>query len=74
MIDRAIDFLKDKGIEAHELMGILVIPVDSCEHLDQTAKDIKRILDSIGYEKSWRLDPYYKERHESVTGNMYEQK
>ena len=52
-------------------MGILVIPVSSCEHLDQTAKDIKRLLDDIGYDKSWRLDPYYYERHESVIGEMY---
>lgn len=71
MIEMAIKKLKEKGIESFELMGILVIPVSSCEHLDQTAKDIKRLLDDIGYDKSWRLDPYYYERHESVIGEMY---
>lgn len=71
MIEMAIKKLKEKGIESFELMGILVIPVSSCEHLDQIAKDIKRLLDDIGYDKSWRLDPYYYERHESVIGEMY---
>lgn len=70
-VDRAIIFLKEKGIESHERMGILAIHVDSCENLDQQAKDMKRLLDSIGYNKSWQLDPYYKEAQNSLTGEMY---
>lgn len=71
MIEKAIAFLRVHDIKAFELMGILVIPVSSPEGLDQKAKDIKRLLNQIGYNKSWMLDPYYYERHESVTGEMY---
>lgn len=71
-IQAAIDHLKTKGIESFELMNILVIPVDSCEQLDQTAKDIKRYLQECDYQKSWRLDPYYYERHNSVTAEMFD--
>lgn len=72
-IEIAIAHLKTKGIESFELMNILVIPVTSCEHLDQTAKDIKRYLEECGYDKSWRLDPYYYERHQSLEGEMFAQ-
>jgi hypothetical protein len=70
MIDSAIIFLKERGIEAFERMGILVIPVRDVAGLDQTAKDMRRLLDECGYNKSWSLDPYY-ERHESLEGEMY---
>lgn len=71
MMERAILYLKEHGIEAFEMMGILVIPVKSAEHLDDIAKQIRRLLDDVGYSKSWRLDPYYYERHQSVEGEMY---
>ena len=72
MIEKAIQYLKEHNIKSFELMGILVIPVDSPEHLDQTAKDIKRLLKECGYEKSWSLDPYYYERHKGIDGDMYD--
>lgn len=71
MMERAILYLKEHGIEAFEMMGILVIPVKSAEHLDDIAKQIERLLRDVGYSKSWRLDPYYYERHQSVEGEMY---
>lgn len=74
MIEKAISYLSEHGIESFERMGILVIPVQSSEHLDQIAKDIKRLLESIGYNKSWSLDPYYYERRDSVVGKMYDNK
>lgn len=74
MIEKAIAFLKEQGIESFERMGILIIPVDSPEHLDQIAKDIKRLLEKIGYDKSWSVDPYYYERHKSIIGEMYDSK
>lgn len=74
MIDKAIEYLKEHGIESFERMGILVIPVRSVENLDQTAKDMKRMLDSIGFDKSWSLDPYYYERRQTLTSAMYDDK
>jgi hypothetical protein len=73
MIDKAILYLKENGIESFERMGILVIPVSSedAKRLDYIAKDIKRLLEKIGYDKSWSLDPYYYERHKSLEGEMY---
>ncbi len=70
--DTTIAFLKTKGIESFELMNILVIPVTSCEHLDQVAKDIKRLLNEVGYEKSWRLDPYFYEKRQTIEAEMYQ--
>lgn len=74
MIEKAIGFLKEKGIESFERMGILIIPVESPENLDQVAKDIKRLLNECGYDKSWSVDPYYYERHKSIIGEMYDSK
>lgn len=72
-IDEVIAHLKEKGIESFSRMGVLVIPVESAEHLDQKAKDIKRLLDGFGYHKIWSLDPYFYERQKSLTGEMYQQ-
>lgn len=71
MIEDAIIFLKEKGIESFELSGILFIPVASAENLDSIAKQIKRYLDECGYDKSWALDPYYYEKRKDTTSAMY---
>lgn len=63
MIERAIDILKANGYEGFELSGVLMIPVSSSEKLDQIAKDVRRLLESVGYNKSWALNPYYYENH-----------
>ena len=76
MIEKAINYLHDMyRIESFERMGILVIPVpkEDVHRLDQIAKDIKRYLDEIGYDKSWSLDPYYLENRNSLTSEMYGQ-
>ena len=39
-IDEAVEFLKERGIESFGLMGILTIPIESAEHLDQVVSDI----------------------------------
>lgn len=70
-IERAIEYLKTKDIESYDLMNILTIPTESPEHMDQLAKNIKRYLQECKYEKSWRIDPYYYERHQSVEGEMF---
>ncbi len=69
MIEKAIIFLKEKGIEAFELSGVLVIPVSSPNELDTIAKNIKRYLNECGYDKSWMLDPYYYEHHPEMKGD-----
>ena len=73
MIEKANEHLKQNGIESFERMGILVIPVRSedVKNLDSIAKNMKRLLDNIGYNKSWSLDPYYYERHKSLEGEMF---
>lgn len=71
-IDEAVAFLKERGIESFGLMGILTIPIKSAEHLDQVASDISKLLKECGYEKSWRIDPYFYERHESLAGAMFD--
>ncbi len=65
--DRAIEYLSTKGIEAFEENNILVIPAESPEHLDRVAKTIKRYLQECGYDKSWKLDPYYIQHRELFT-------
>lgn len=73
MIEKAIEALKEKDIYSFERMGILVIPVrkEDVKDLDKIASNMKKILVSIGFNKSWQLDPYYYERKESVIGEMY---
>ncbi len=63
-MENAIQYLKENGIEAFELMGILVIPTDSPETLDIFVSKVKKLLQACGYEKSWRVDPYYYEREQ----------
>ncbi len=70
-INDAIQHLQENDIEAFELMGILVIPTDNPAELDVTVSKISKLLRAIGYEKSWRVDPYYYERHKSIEGEMY---
>ena len=59
MIDKAILYLKEKGIESFEQAGILVIPASSPEEIYELASTIRRYFKECGYEKSWRIDPYY---------------
>ena len=71
MMERAIAYLKEHGIDSFELMGILTIPVESPEELDTTVSKLSKLLKECGYEKSWRVDPYYYERQKSITNAMY---
>lgn len=67
----AIEYLKKQGIEAFELMNILVIPVDSPKKIMPTVSKVKTYLKECGYQKSWRVDPYYYERQQSVKKDMF---
>lgn len=71
-IDDAIKFLSSKGIDCFERMGILVIPVESCEDLDVQAKSVKKNLNAIGYEKSWQIDPYFYDNQSKSFDDIYE--
>ena len=72
MIEKAIEYLKENGIESFERMGVLIIPTDSPEDLDVKASKIKKLLLACGYEKSWSIDPYYFEKRQTITSAMYD--
>lgn len=69
---KAIDALKEVGIEAFEGHGILVIPASSPEDIYPMAEKARRVFKEIGYEKSWRIDPYYFDKLSSLTSAMYD--
>lgn len=71
-IDRALLYLKERGIEGFSQDSILVIPCSSPEEIYDMAGKVRRIFKEIGYEKSWRIDPYYFDRKNSLTGQMYD--
>ena len=72
MMERAIIFLKQHGYESFELSGVLMIPIDSVDRLEQTVSTIKKLLVQCGYDKSWCVDPHYYERRASLNGAMFE--
>ena len=55
----AIKRLKEANFQAFEQAGILVIPCEGPEVLEETVSYVKSILKEIGYDKSWRVDPYF---------------
>lgn len=63
-IDEAIGYLKDNGIDSFEQAGILVIPVSSVDELHDMVSTARSLFKECGYEKSWRIDPYYFENSE----------
>ena len=69
---KAIEALKDVGIEAFEGHGILVIPASSPEDIYPMAEKARRVFKEMGYEKSWRIDPYYFDKLSSLTSAMYD--
>lgn len=69
---KAIDALKEVGIEAFEGHGILVIPASSPEDIYPMAEKARRVFKEMGYEKSWRIDPYYFDKLSSLTSAMYD--
>lgn len=70
-IDEAIKCLKERGIEAFELGGVLTVPCESPDDIYDTAEKLRRIFKEIGFDKSWRIDPYYLEHRKTLTGEMY---
>lgn len=71
-ISKAIEALKEQGIEGFERSGILVIPVTSAEEIFDIVTKAKRVFKEIDYQKSWQVDAYYYERRQSLTGQMYD--
>ena len=70
-IDEAIGYLEDNGIDAFEQAGIIVIPVGSVNELHDMVSTAKALFKECGYEKSWRIDPYYFENRDKNFGAMY---
>ena len=71
-IDEAIKCLKERGIEAFELSGVLTVPCESPDDIYDMAEKLRRIFKEIGYEKSWRIDPYYLEHRKTLAADMYD--
>lgn len=71
-IDEAVNILKERGIEAFEISGVLTVPCSSPEEIYKTAEKLRRIFKEIGFEKSWRIDPYYLEKRKSLASDMYD--
>lgn len=78
-IERAVRYLKENNIDAVDGGNILVIPFNyikecyTAEEIVNFVGKIKGHLKHIGYEKSWQIDPYYYERKQSITSEMYSQ-
>lgn len=72
-IDEAVNILKERGIEAFELSGVLTVPCSSPDDIYNTAEKLRRIFKEIGYDKSWRIDPYYLEHRKTLTSDMYDE-
>ena len=70
-MNKAIESLKSLGIEAFELDGILVIPCSKPEDIYETANKARRVFKECGYEKSWRVDPYFYSRQDTLTHQMF---
>lgn len=71
-IGKAIEALKEHNIESFDGHGILVIPASSPEDIYPMAEKARRIFKEIGFEKSWRIDPYYLDKRASLTGAMFD--
>ena len=70
-IEQAINYLEENGIESHNTAGILEIPVDSPEDIVDMVSKAKKLLQDIGYDKSWQINPYYYDNKETLTHDMY---
>ena len=74
-IEKAIEALKALyKITAFEDSGILVIPCSSPEEIYDLATKVRSIFKEIGYSKSWRIDPYYYSKRNTLNDIMYNQK
>lgn len=70
-VDDAIIYLKENGIDAFEVDRILTIPVSKPEEIYDMASRVRRLFKEIGFEKSWRIDPYYIEHHSGLREDMF---
>ena len=74
MIDKAILYLKERGIDAVEESGILVVPCSSPEDIYPLANNLRRYFKEIGYNKSWSIDPYFYQKRGSIDYEMFNMK
>lgn len=70
MMEKAIKYLKDNGIEVFKNAGILTVPVSTPDEIYEKISIIKNLLKEIGYEKSWMVDPYYYQRRRHEDGSV----
>lgn len=72
-IQEGVRILEENGIESFEGSGILVIPCSSPDEIYDLANKVRRIFKECGYNKSWQIDPYYFDRRQSLTGQMFDE-
>lgn len=53
--ERAIAFLKTKGIEAYEQDLMINVDVKTADDIGPMAKQLKKLLGECNYSKSWRV-------------------
>ena len=71
--DKAVDILKERGIESFVLGGVLTVPCSSPDDIYDMAEKLRKIFKEIGFEKSWRIDPYYFDKRQTLTATMYDE-
>ena len=73
-ISKAIAHLKENGIDAVEVGGLVVIPYnyihDDPNKFCDTISKLKSLLKDIDYHKSWQIDPYYYEKKRNEDGSV----
>ena len=71
-VDKAIAYLKEYQIDSFECSGILVIPCTSPNEIYDMATRVRRYFKEIGFDKSWQIDPYFYDKHNSLTADMFD--
>ena len=73
-IDAAIAHLKANDIEAVDGGGILIVPYDYIsefpEEFTNIVSKVKHLLNEIGYDKSWQIDPHYNTKRRLEDGTI----
>ena len=69
-INRAIEALKENGIEAFDVSGILTVPCDTPDDIVYMVSKVKHVLKRIDYQKSWLVDPYYWQKNRKPDGSV----
>jgi hypothetical protein len=48
------------------------VPCESPDDIYDMADKLRKIFKEIGFDKSWRIDPYYLEHRKTLAADMYD--